>query len=404
MVSATQVVCGLLVVAGTLWLVWNAHRLDVVRAIGLALVLIVVGSPTLWPWYLTWGVTLLAATTAQRSRVLAAVAGLAMLVVGAGGSPMLNGLDYFVTAPLLLAGCAWLLWDRHWQTVVTGAMTPEAPAGDGATDVIGGEGRPAAGVAEHADGRRTRAPPTAPQGWARQGPAVVPVLAGRRLRGRPGPHRVPLSWSPTWPTTGAWPASWPAGTGPGSCAPPSRDGHGTCRWPTATWRPTPSPSSPCSRLSIRWLSSATTLSPLAVGVIISAVTGLTAVVAVGLLVRRFAGSERATRATLLFALFPGTFAFSLVYSEGIVLTCIALGLLALLDRRWWLAGLLGLLATATCAHRPGLRPQLRLVRGLGRLARTGACARWWPPSWRRWASSPTWVGSGGTPARSTPGA
>ena len=48
------------------------------------------------------------------------MAGLAMLVVGAGGSPMLNGLDYFVTAPLLLAGCAWLFWDRHWQTVVIG--------------------------------------------------------------------------------------------------------------------------------------------------------------------------------------------------------------------------------------------------------------------------------------------
>ena len=119
-VSATQFVCGLLVVAGDVWLLWNVHRLDVVRAIGLALVLFVVGSPTLWPWYLTWGVTLLAATTAQRSRVLAAVAGLAMLVVGAGGSPMLNGMDYVVTAPLLLAGCAWFFWDRHWQTVVMG--------------------------------------------------------------------------------------------------------------------------------------------------------------------------------------------------------------------------------------------------------------------------------------------
>jgi hypothetical protein len=63
---------------------------------------------------------LLAATTAQRSRALAAVAGLVMLVVGAGGSPELNGLAYVVTAPLLLAGCAWLFWDRHWQTVVMG--------------------------------------------------------------------------------------------------------------------------------------------------------------------------------------------------------------------------------------------------------------------------------------------
>ncbi|HEY6472134.1 MAG TPA: polyprenol phosphomannose-dependent alpha 1,6 mannosyltransferase MptB [Acidimicrobiales bacterium] len=117
-VTATQFVCGFLVVAGVVWLLWNVHRLDVVRAIGLALVLFVVGSPTLWPWYLTWGITLLAATTAQRSRVLAAVAALAMLVVGAGGSPMLNGIDYVVTAPLLLAGCVWFLWDRHWQTVV----------------------------------------------------------------------------------------------------------------------------------------------------------------------------------------------------------------------------------------------------------------------------------------------
>jgi hypothetical protein len=119
-VTATQFVCGFLVVAGVVWLLWNVHRLDVVRAIGLALVLFVVGSPTLWPWYLTWGITLLAATTLQRSRVLAAVAALAMLVVGAGGSPMLNGIDYVVTAPLLLAGCAWFLWDRHWQTVVMG--------------------------------------------------------------------------------------------------------------------------------------------------------------------------------------------------------------------------------------------------------------------------------------------
>ena len=48
--------------------------------------------------------------------------------------------------------------------------------------------------------------------------------------------------------------------------------------------------------------------------------------------------DKTQLATLLFALFPGTFAFSLAYNEGIVLTCIALGLLALMDRRWWLAG------------------------------------------------------------------
>lgn len=104
---------------------------------------------------------------------------------------------------------------------------------------------------------------------------------------------------------------------------------------------------PVFPLAIRWLSLDGTLSPLAVGVVISGVTGLTALVAIGLLVRRFTDREQAIRATLLFAVFPGTFAFSLVYAEGIALTCIALGLIALLDRRWWLAGLLGLVASAT---------------------------------------------------------
>jgi alpha-1,6-mannosyltransferase len=119
-ISVTQVICGLIVVAGTLWLLWNARRSNVVRFIGLALLLFAVGSPTLWPWYLVWGVSLLAATTAQRSKMLAVVAGLAMLVVGAGGTPMLSGLAYVVTAPLLLAGCVWFVRDRHWQTVVAG--------------------------------------------------------------------------------------------------------------------------------------------------------------------------------------------------------------------------------------------------------------------------------------------
>jgi hypothetical protein len=80
--------------------------------------------------------------------------------------------------------------------------------------------------------------------------------------------------------------------------------------------------------------------------VISGVTGLVAVVAIGSLVREYADSRQATRATLLFAVFPGTFVFSLAYAEGIAITCLAFGLLALLRRQWWLAGLLGMLATA----------------------------------------------------------
>jgi hypothetical protein len=80
--------------------------------------------------------------------------------------------------------------------------------------------------------------------------------------------------------------------------------------------------------------------------LLSAVTGASAVLAVGLLARRLAGDRAGQRAALLFAVFPGSFVFSLPYSEGLVITAVALGLLALLDRRWLLAGLLGAVATA----------------------------------------------------------
>jgi len=119
-VTAAQLVCELAAVTGAVWLVFNAHRLDMVRVLGLTLMLIVVGSPTLWPWYLMWGLAILAATSAQRSKVLAGVAGLSMLVVGPGGAPMLSGKAYFVIAPFLLGACGWLVWDRHWQQVVRG--------------------------------------------------------------------------------------------------------------------------------------------------------------------------------------------------------------------------------------------------------------------------------------------
>ena len=89
------------------------------------------------------------------------------------------------------------------------------------------------------------------------------------------------------------------------------------------------------------------LDPGAVAVVVSGVTGLTAVIAVGLLARRLAGDAAGERAALLFALCPGAFAFSLAYAEGLFLTVVALGLVALCDRRWLAAGLLGAVATAT---------------------------------------------------------
>jgi hypothetical protein len=104
---------------------------------------------------------------------------------------------------------------------------------------------------------------------------------------------------------------------------------------------------PLFPLTIRWLSHLTGMSLLASGMIISEVTGLTAMIGVWKLVRHYADQSAADRATLLVAVFPGTFVLSLVYSEGWAITFLSFGILALMRRRWLVAGVLGLLATAT---------------------------------------------------------
>ena len=157
---------------------------------------------------------------------------------------------------------------------------------------------------------------------------------------------------PPWPSprcspTGASSKRWTGGTAGGSC------------WPRPTGWPRHLPYHhghvagstiaffPLFPLSIRWLSDLTGLTPLAAGITITTVTGLTAMVGVWVLVRHYADQSSADRATLLVALFPGSFVLSMVYSEGFALTFLAFGLLALLQKRWLLAGLLGLLASFT---------------------------------------------------------
>jgi len=99
-------------------------------------------------------------------------------------------------------------------------------------------------------------------------------------------------------------------------------------------------------LLIRGLSGLTGMSQFSAGTAISSVTGLTATIGVWALVREYAGERAANRATILFAFFPGSFVFSMIYSEGLVITGAAFGLLALMRRKWIIAGVLGLVATA----------------------------------------------------------
>jgi hypothetical protein len=103
---------------------------------------------------------------------------------------------------------------------------------------------------------------------------------------------------------------------------------------------------PALPLAMHGLAALTGMSYYSAGVAISSVTGLTATIGVWMVAREYAGAKAANAATILFAFFPGSFAFSLIYSEGIVITCTAFGLLALMRRRWITAGVLGLVATA----------------------------------------------------------
>ncbi|MGC8510474.1 MAG: mannosyltransferase family protein [Acidimicrobiales bacterium] len=97
---------------------------------------------------------------------------------------------------------------------------------------------------------------------------------------------------------------------------------------------------------IRALDAVTGLSGGVVGLAVSGLSGLGAVLGVGYLTRTFSDATRAERAALLFALSPGSFVFSLIYAEGLLLSAVTWGLWALARRRWWLAGVLGALASA----------------------------------------------------------
>ena len=120
-VSVVQGLGALAAVSGILWMILHVKGQDAVRLCGLALVLFVVLSPTLWPWYLMWGVAVLSATSAQRSKALAVVAGLGMLLVGAGGTPMLNGGTYWVVGPVLLVALVWFVAKGYPRRVFDGS-------------------------------------------------------------------------------------------------------------------------------------------------------------------------------------------------------------------------------------------------------------------------------------------
>ena len=67
----------------------------------------------------------------------------------------------------------------------------------------------------------------------------------------------------------------------------------------------------------------------------------------------------ASRAMVLFVVFPGSFVLSFTYSEATLIVLAAACLLFLLREQWWLAGIAAMLGTATRPNGVGARRGLR---------------------------------------------
>jgi hypothetical protein len=82
------------------------------------------------------------------------------------------------------------------------------------------------------------------------------------------------------------------------------------------------------------------------GLIVSVVTGAASAVGVWVLAARVRDRRVADRAVVLYCFFPGAMTFGMLYSEPLAVALGAAALLALIERRWLLAGLIGAAGTA----------------------------------------------------------
>jgi hypothetical protein len=83
------------------------------------------------------------------------------------------------------------------------------------------------------------------------------------------------------------------------------------------------------------------------GIFLNTVFGALAVYVVGLLARQLFGDRAGYRAMLIMAFFPGSFVLTFMYSEATLILVSAACLLMLVRERWWLAGVLAAVGTAT---------------------------------------------------------
>jgi hypothetical protein len=103
---------------------------------------------------------------------------------------------------------------------------------------------------------------------------------------------------------------------------------------------------PLFPLLIRAVMLVTGMGAVGAGLVVTFLTGGLATVAVWFAARRLVG-DKANAVVAVWCFFPGAFVFSLVYSEGLTIAAATVCLLALLRKRWVVAGLAAAAATAT---------------------------------------------------------
>jgi hypothetical protein len=100
--SVTRLIGLLTAVAFTLWLLWHAENRGWVRSLALSLVLFVELGPVVQPWYLAWGLVLLAASYEGREHFWLLLLSITGPFIGLPGGRQLLG-DLIHSNPLLIA-------------------------------------------------------------------------------------------------------------------------------------------------------------------------------------------------------------------------------------------------------------------------------------------------------------
>jgi hypothetical protein len=111
----------------------------------------------------------------------------------------------------------------------------------------------------------------------------------------------------------------------------------------------------------------------AAGLIVSVLTGAASAVGVWILAARVRDRRVADRAVVLYCFFPGAMTFGMLYSEPLAVALGAAALLALIERRWLLTGIIGAVGTAE-------RPTLIVLTVVSGVA--AAQAIWTRREWR----------------------